>query len=604
MDLIGFGTDLESFAADLERRTITGVVVPWGKIGRHRNGRKWRFDRGSLVYGHVKYLRLNDEHNLAERLGRAVHAEDTDEGLVVTFKVFPGPAGDRALARASAGDRRGLSVEVEMDAVDAQPDPQDPTVTLVTMANFTGVGLVRSPAFEDARLIKVVASSDARGTGMDPEDQTPATTPAPTSTATAVADPPPAAPAVPAGMVTFTADQFGELLQRIPASASGGTPRPVVDPTRGLTPPAGPAVVAEPLPYRFSAVEGRTVFRSDAEHDLSADLIAITKAAKEGRDYSAPLTRVNELISAYFADVETADVTALNPNRHRPDMWVPQRDYVFPLWDMVKAGTTDGTKFDIPKFTSSSGLVVPAVEKTEPAAGSFVAELQTITPTQVWGKVEITRQAWRAGGNPALSGILWDQMLREYYEDREAAVATFLATLTAATDIALTGTPAASPTNDNDQTTQRELEAAIAMLQFDRGGRYISAFAVHRDLYKLLARVSDDAGRPLYPMISPQNSNGSAQPRFTTMNVAGVTAVGAYGLGASGTASTNSWLFDPATVRGWASAPERLFWDFGATVQTANIPQLSFVTLGIYGDIAFGNTDITGVRQVTYDPSV
>jgi hypothetical protein len=31
-------------------------------------------------------------------------------------------------------------------------------------------------------------------------------------------------------------------------------------------------------------------------------------------------------------------------------------------------------------------------------------------------------------------------------------------------------------------------------------------------------------------------------------------------------------MFDPAKVLAWASAPERLFWDFGATVQTANVP--------------------------------
>jgi hypothetical protein len=68
-------------------------------------------------------------------------------------------------------------------------------------------------------------------------------------------------------------------------------------------------------------------------------------------------------------------------------------------------------------------------------------------------------------------------------------------------------------------------------------------------------------------------------------------------------AAANSWLFDPAKVRGWASAPERLDWNFGATVQTANIPQLSHVTIGIYGDIALANLDIAGVRQVIFDPS-
>jgi hypothetical protein len=288
-----------------------------------------------------------------------------------------------------------------------------------------------------------------------------------------------------------------------------------------------------------------------------------------------------------FADVETADVTALNPNRHRPDLWQPQMDYATPLWDMVDSGTTDGSKFDVPRFVSASGLVVPAVEKVEPASGAMVADLQTITPTQVWGKVEVTRQAWRAGGNPALSGILWDQMLREYYEDREAAVATFLATLTAAADITLTGRPAATPDNDDDQTTVGDFSAAQTDLQFVRGGNRFRAFAVHQDLYRVFARVTDDAGRPLYPMVN------------------GTTAVPSWALGAGGqTTPQNSWLFDPAVVRGWASAPERMFWDFGATVQTANIPQLSFVTLGIYGDVAFANLNIAGVRQVIFDPSV
>lgn len=600
-----------AFAADVKRRTITGVAVPWGKIGKHEGGRRWRFERGSLVFGHHKYVWLNDEHVRAARIGRAIDAQDTDEGLVVTFKIDPGPAGDRALAAYAMGTRTGLSVEVDIDTADIVDDPDNPGVQLVMMANWTGVGYVRRPAFPDSRIIAVTASSNQRGTGMPPDDPTtepagtagdPTTTPPapePAGTATAVLDRHPQAP------VTFTSEQFAEFLETVRggAQAPAGPGRPVVDPTRGgnTTPPAQ---VTEPLPYTFSAVGGKTVFAADAEFDFSTDLLGIAQSAEQRRPPdAAAITRVNAMISAYFADVERADVAAVNPNRHRPDMWVRQRDYRRVLWDMIAAGTTDGTKFDVPKFTSSGGLVGPTTEKTEPEGGSFVAELQTITPTQVWGKVEITRQAWRAGGNPALSGILWDQMLREYYEDREAAVATFLNTLTAAADIALPNRPATSPDNDDDQAIANALEIAIAMLQFDRGGDGISAFAVHRDLFKVLAQVTDDAGRKLYPLLNPENASGTAQPRWRTMNIGGVTAAGAYALGASGTASTNSWLFDPATVYGWASAPERLFWDFGATVQTANIPQLSFVTLGIYGDVAFANTDITGVRQVTFDPS-
>lgn len=612
--------DSTTLAADVARRTITALIVPWGKIGRHSNGRRWRFARGSLVYGHAKYLWLNEDHSQGLRFARAVDAVDTDEGLVMTFAVKPGPHGDRMLALASQGVKAGFSPEIEADGADLGPDPDDPGVTLISMAHLTGVGMLTNPAFTDTRVIAVAMSHT--GGSMDTCAQcgaqitegvthtcaAPSVTPPADPPAGVTPDPTPPA-ATPPAAITFSADQLAAFLE---AARTGQTPavqppvaRPVVDPTAGRTPP--PAQVVDPLPYRFSYEDGpgggKTVFSSSAEHDFSADLMAIINAAESHRDYSAPLNRVNALIQAAFADVESADVTAINPNRHRPDMWVRQRDYRTVLWDMIAAGTTDGTKFDVPKFNSAADLVGAATEKTEPAAGSFTATLQTITPTQVWGKVEITRQAWRAGGSPQLSGILWDQMLREYYEDREAAVATFLNTLTAATDIALPSVPATSPDNDDRQAVTTALEAAIAMLQFDRGGDQISAFAVHRDLYAVLAGVTDDAGRPLYPITNPSNANGSAQPRFRTMNVAGVTAVGSYALGASGTASTNSWLFDPATVFGWAGAPERLFWDFGATVQTANIPQLSFVTLGIYGDIALANTDIAGVRQVTFDPS-
>ena len=385
-------------------------------------------------------------------------------------------------------------------------------------------------------------------------------------------------------------------------NAAYNSARPTVTPAR----PAVLESVRQSLPYNVTRVApGRHVFQPGSEgHDFSTDLFNAINA--QGADPEA-LRRINALISAAFAprnDVDSADLTGIRPNTYRPELWQPQMDYATPLWDMINSGPTDGTPFDVPKYNSSSGLVSAATEGTEPAPGAFTVTKQTVTPTQVWGKVEITRQAARAGGRPELSGIIWDQMLREYYEDREAAVATFLNTLTAAADIALTGTPASTPDNDDDQVTVNDLETAIADLQFARGGNRVRAFAVHQALYRVLARVKDDAGRPLYPRLGPTNANGTASALFATLDVAGTLAVPAWALGTVGTASTNSWLFDPAKVRGWASAPERLDWNFGATVQTANIPQLSHVTIGIYGDIALANLDINGVRQITYDPSV
>lgn len=375
----------------------------------------------------------------------------------------------------------------------------------------------------------------------------------------------------------------------------------------------GPANVREPLPYNVFRQAGRWHFdRGPQGYDFSTDLFNSINAPGSVAGAEAG-ERVNAFIRAALNptnDVDRTDTDGINPPGYRADLWQGQQEYATPLWDMINSGATDGTSFDVPKWDSSSGLVGPATEGTEPSPGSYVVTDQTVTPTQVWGKVEITRQAARRGGRPELSGLIWGQMLAEYFEDREGAVATFLNTLTAATDIALTGTPAATPDNDDDRVTARDLEMAIADLQFARGGNQFRAFAVHQALYRVLARVTDSAGRPLYPMLAPSNANGTADGLFRTLDVAGTRAVPAWALGTVGTASTNSWLFNPNKVRGWASAPERLDWNFGATMaasgdaQTLNVPQLSHVTIGIYGDIALACLDINGVRQVTFDPSV
>jgi HK97 family phage prohead protease len=604
----------ETFAVDVDARTIVGLAVPWGQAATSK-GRSFRFARGSIKYAAVNRVKLLRDHDNAQAIGKAVRLEDTDAGLVATFKVSPGRAGDEALALAADGVLDGLSIGVDFTSEHFSRDPKFPNTALVAQAALREVSLTAVPSFDDSRLTSVTLSDERTGMNKCPTcgaDLTPGVAhTCPTPAAAPVADNAP---------VTFSGDQFAQFMARFQPTGAAAEPpeddpRPVVNPTAR---PVPNAQVTEPLPYRFSRQAGRTVFAADQPHDFSSDLFAVIRAGVgdggSGVEAAAARQRLDAVISeafsarsttAMFADVESADVTALNPNRHRPDLWQPQMDYATPLWDMVDAGTTDGSKFDVPKFTSAAGLVGPATEKVEPASGSFVAELQTITPTQVWGKVEITRQSWRAGGNPALSGILWDQMLREYYEDREAAVATFLATLTAATDITLTGRPAATPDNDDDQVTVGDFSTALTDLQFVRGGNRFRAFAVHQDLYRLFGRVTDDAGRKLFPMLAPSNANGTTAPLYRTIDIDGVTAVPSWALGAGGqTTATNSWLFDPAVVRGWASAPERMFWDFGATVQTANIPQLSFVTLGIYGDVAFANINIAGVRQVIFDPSV
>jgi HK97 family phage prohead protease len=596
---LSFDADVTTFALDTERRTITGLAVPWNQVGKSK-GQRWRFARGSIKWASVGRVKLLRDHDPSTAIGKAIKIEDTDAGLMVTFSVSPGRAGDEALALAADGVLDGLSIGADWHSEHFGPDPKFRGAQLVVQAALREVSLTAVPAFDDSRLTSVRASDDGGNrmncptcgavleAGVAHTCPTPAVQPDPT----------------PAGQpVTFSADQFAQFMAAHTDAGRNAvvdtllaTPRPTVDPTAGRA--VASTQVAEALPYHFSYQHGRHTFdRGPNGYDFSTDVYALVSGSGD----QGAEDRVNALISAAFANVDRADTVALNPNTYRPDLWQPQMDYATPLWDMINSGGTDGTPFDIPKFNTSSALVGPATEETEPAAGAFTVTSQTITPTQVWGKVEVTRQAARRGGRPELSGILWDQMLREYFEDREGAVATFLNTLTAAADITVTTGPNPN-TNAGKQISAASLEAALSALQFVRGGNRFRAFAAHIDLYQMLSSVTDTAGRPLYPILAPANANGTTANLYSSMNVGGATVVPSWALGATGTAAANSWLFDPAKVRGWASAPERLDWNFGATVQTANIPQLSFVTIGIYGDVAFGNLDIAGVRQVIYDP--
>lgn len=627
---LDFEGALTTFAVDQQRRTVTGLIVPWGEVAKS-GGKFWGFARGGLKTGDLRRVKLLRDHDNSQVLGYCVAITETELGIEGTFSVAPGPEGDRALALAEHGTLDGLSMGAEWNENDIVPYPGRPGAYLVQTYSMKETSLTGMPAFESSRLTSVRATEETEESGM-PEETTGTATPAQPAAAPATPAAPAAVetPAAPAAATystapaqagaTFTMDDVTKLFAAFnagkPTVAENGIvapaappaapeARPTINPTTQEVTTA--AFVAEPLPYRFSyqrpsnGQPGRHVFHA-ADYDMSTDLYNVIENKLHGVDREAAVKRFNGLVKATF-DVDTTDTAGLTPNIQRPDMWVPQMDYPTPLWDMINAGTlADGTPFTLPKFNSASGLVAAATEGTEPAPGAFTVTNQTITPTQLWGKVEITRQTVRRGGNPQTTGVIWDQMLRSYMEAREAAVATFLNTLTAATDITLTVATGASDATE-DRATVASLEAALAVLQFARGGNRFSAFAVQQDLFALLARVADTAGRPLYPIIGPMNANGTTQRLYSTIDIAGTIAVPAYALGAGGqTNPTNSWLFDPAKVRGWASAPERLEWDFGATVQSSNVTQLALVTIGIYGDVALGNVDINGVRQVIHDP--
>jgi hypothetical protein len=561
MEVLEFdGLTSATFDVDDERRTIRGLVVPWGRIGRHRNGKTWRFARGALKYGDIKYVRFNNDHDQGQWLGRAISAEDTEAGLVATFRVSAGRDGDRALQVAKERRKTGLSVEVEIDTADTQPDPENAGALLVHMANLTAVGFVKEPAFDDSRLISVTASADGR-TGMDPE-----TTTTPESPASAP--------------LTFSADQLAWMQANGLGIAQPAAPAVQTPPPARVVNGPAVAVVTEPVNYRFDA-EGNL---QAGAHDFGVDIV---RGMNPKFNDLAARQRAEEFVAAQF-DVATTDVNELNPTINQ-NRYIDQRTYRSPVWDRINKGAPpNGVQpFSWPKFNSASGLVGAHTEGTEPSSGTFTVTNQTVTPTATSGKAKITRETWDMGGTPGTGNLIWRQMTRGYVEALEAKA---IAVLDAASPTAIALTAGGGTTG---QTLASELVAAFARLQFVRGGFSMDSLFAQVDLYLALVGAKTTDGAFLFPALNPSNRNGTVSQRFGAVDINGVTAVPSWALAATGSVVASSYLFDSISVDGWATPPRQLL-----------MPEIevAHVYMGIWGYSAAAINDINGVREITYDP--
>lgn len=521
-----------SFEVDAETRTIKGLALPFGDVANNGNG-KFSFGKGTLTWGKVKLL---NSHDWSQVIGIA-ELEETDEGLVMSAKVARGARGDEILALAEMGAIDGLSVGLADDLKTVLRNG----VQHAKSGTVREVSTTPIPAFERAAIRSVAASADALPNEKDTKMTDSVETPAPESVElSAVTD--------------AIAKGFESLKAEAPVAVQ----------------PVHFEVTEEPL-YRFDGKPGK--------HEFSSDIIA----GLRDHDREA-MNRVQTFMAEAF-DVDTGNVSTLNPTRQRPDMYVDQRKFTTPLYDALHKGSlSDITPFSFPRFNSASGLVAPHVEGVEPTPGSFSATNQTVAPSAVSGKVEITREVWDQGGNPQVSSLIWNKMVYAYFQGLEASAVKMLDD---ASPEAIALSAGAS-----DAALVDSLEEELAELNFIAGGNTFNFAAAQQDLFKALAGASDTTGRKLLPIIGATNANGQARSGFRTIDVAGTTFVPAWSLGASGTASESSYLVDTSSVHVWNTAPQRLEFQY----------RVAYVDLAIWGYVATAISDLNGVREITYDP--
>jgi hypothetical protein len=150
--------------ANLEDRTITGRLIPFGEEGRTNLGR-FMVEAGSIeLPTDPSVVSLNLDHERSQNVGRATRIWEQPDGVYATWSIARTPAGDAALADAvsPSGRRRRLSGEFGPAVIRAGK-------LLAGHAALWGSALVPLGAFPSA----MVLAAD-----------TPETTPATTATTT------------------------------------------------------------------------------------------------------------------------------------------------------------------------------------------------------------------------------------------------------------------------------------------------------------------------------------------------------------------------------------------------------------------------------------
>lgn len=544
------------FEVSAETRTIRGLVLPYGVVGDNGEG-KYAFSKGTVTWPtDLSRVKLLVGHDFSQAIGYATGLEDTDQGVVGTFKVARGPEGDRALSMAEDRVWDGLSAGIGRGA---KFQPKDGVLHAVS-ADIAEVSQTPLPAFDGARITSVAAS--AAPTGKEPamgDEET-------------KVEEKEAAPV--------------DLSKTITEAITAGFAAMAAEPKREVVPAGRQLQVSEPAVYRFDGVMGA--------HDFSADLIAGMGLGQskvpDGEAYERVLNFMGEQLGPKF--VATTDLPGMNPTGYRADMFVNEQRFTTPLYDAVYKGTlTDVTPFTFSKFNTASGLVGDHVQGVEPTPGTYTtATAATITPAPVSGKVHITREVADQGGNPQVSALIWDKIVYEYKKAMETKVA---ALLNAASPNEFSTALAVGANTVANLAVP--IEQGIAKLNFIAGGNRFNYVAAHLDLYLALAGLKDGQSRPYFPIIGATNATGTTATGFASLDVAGTRVDPVWSLGTTtdGTAH-KSYLIDTSAVYFWASAPTKL---------DRLREEVEGWDIGVWGYQAGIVSDLSGLLKITYDPS-
>ena len=460
--MIRFNADASLITAeagdDTRPARIAGLAVPWDVVATVSDGQRVKFARGAFDPAQ-KAPKLIENHDLTQLRGVVDTLTDTETGLEFEAALADtGPSRDAiALLKAGAYD----SVSVGAQPIKFTTDAEG--VMTVTEAHLAELSLVAIPAFSEAIITEIAATSPDAEEGQEQELQDP----------------------------QETDDNIEQETEEMSEAET----------------------VAEPIEAEATIPTNPIIYAAKAE--LPSPVEYLSAYFKGGVEFE----KVQRAVMAAAPEVATADTPGILPT---PIVGPAYNNYIGrrPVVDAIgaRAMPGGGKIFIRPKVVTHTSIAEQAAEFDTLQSGTFVVDDIQVTKKTFGGYVNISEQDldWT---DPAVLSLILDDLGRIYANATDNYAADQLAS-----GVTNSNNFTAASAGDPAYWATWIAEAAKDILSGSNGNLPTHLF-MHPGIWQDLIGLSDTADRPMFPRIGPMNALGNLTPGSDAGNAFGLTVI-------------------------------------------------------------------------------
>jgi HK97 family phage prohead protease len=140
---------------ETQPRTISGIAVPYGPEAVVMSGHRVRIEAGAIPEdGPAPRLLMQHQEDARAVVGMVTERVSTDDGMMFTAKIANTTAGNDLIELLKMGALDSVSV-----GLDVISERQEGKTRVITAANWRELSVVFEPAFADAKILEIAAST-------------------------------------------------------------------------------------------------------------------------------------------------------------------------------------------------------------------------------------------------------------------------------------------------------------------------------------------------------------------------------------------------------------------------------------------------------------